>query len=210
MKKIIGISLIALVLFCSSFDSMESKSVKIGNLEWSTTNYDGEVFSNGDTILQVNSREEWDIAFKSGVPAWCFYNFDDSNTDYGKIYNIYTILSGKGLAPKGWHVATYQDWEYTVDFLGGKKKASKKMKSIDEWVEGTNGDNTSGLNCKPVGSLDYYEFWETEYGVSYWGLKVKTDSYIIARFVLYSRKNMITFQATNKDQFGAYVRLVKN
>jgi uncharacterized protein (TIGR02145 family) len=211
MKKIVGISSIIFLLFCSSFDVAETETVKIGNLEWSTKNYDGVVFSNGDTISQVSSVEEWNKAFENQTPAWCYYDFDINNSDYGKIYNIHTILSPSKLAPNGWHVATYQDWNYIVDFLGGKKKANIKMKSIDEWKDDYKGDNTSGLNCKPVGGLsEFAGFWEPENGSDYWGIKVKVDSYIISRFVLYARNNGITFQFTNKDAYGAYVRLVKD
>ena len=68
-------------------------------------NLNVEVFSNGDTILEAQSQEEWNLAGANKTPAWCSYNSDSKNdTIYGKLYNWYAVNDSRKLAPKGWHV----------------------------------------------------------------------------------------------------------
>ncbi len=82
-------------------------AIKIGAQIWSKENLKATHYSDGTPIPNVQGANQW-IVLKSG--AYCHYNNDASNSEiYGLLYNYYTVNSNK-LAPKGWHVATYEDW----------------------------------------------------------------------------------------------------
>ena len=123
--------------------------IKIGNQIWTTKNLDVETYRNGDAILQVKSTEEWD-SLSTG--AWCYYEDKGENgTKYGKLYNWYAVNDPRGLAPKGYHIPTDQEWTILADYLDGESKAGTKMKSTNGWVNNGNGTNTSGFEGFPGG-----------------------------------------------------------
>jgi uncharacterized protein (TIGR02145 family) len=153
-------------------------SVRIGNLEWQTKNLDVDYFRNGDLIPHARTDEEWETAGKSGKPVWCYYsNNPENGYIYGKLYNWYAVNDARGLAPKGWHVATDEDWTTLTDYLGGKSVAGGKMKMTGtaHWKPpNTGANNESGFLAFPggyrssIGSFDFIRtdtyFWSaTEY-----------------------------------------------
>jgi uncharacterized protein (TIGR02145 family) len=163
------------------------ESVKIGNQLWITRNLDVDRFRNGDLIPHVKSDEEWVKAGENGEPAWCYYDNDPENgKKYGKLYNWYAVTDPRGLAPKGSHVPTDQEWAILEEFMG-ENSPGYKMKSVagwntwddeDEEIQNGNGDNSSGFNGLPGGyrfnsgsfyGISYYAFfWSAaEYDYSY-------------------------------------------
>jgi uncharacterized protein (TIGR02145 family) len=147
--KIIRIISILLVSF--NFITF-SQSVTIGNQVWMTKNLDVSTFKNGDTIPYATTDIEWRNAGENRHPAWCYYDNDPKNgRKYGKLYNWYAVNDSRGLAPDGYHIPTDSEWTQLIDYLGGYKKALKKMKSRSEWVSKGNGTNKSGFNGLPGG-----------------------------------------------------------
>jgi uncharacterized protein (TIGR02145 family) len=133
------------------------ESVRIGNQEWMTRNLDVDRFRNGDLIPHIESDEEWKKAGDNGEPAWCFYDNDPENGRmYGKLYNWYAVNDPRGLAPKGWHIPSDEEWTILEEFLGDDE--GYKMKSVEGWddedgeFQNLNGDNSSGFNALPGGS----------------------------------------------------------
>ena len=93
-------------------ESIETKTVKIGSIEWMSSNLNTTEFQNGDEIYEAKNSEDWINAGKEERPAWCYYKFDSSNEKlYGKLYNWYAANDSKGIASKGWHVATNGEWK---------------------------------------------------------------------------------------------------
>jgi len=129
------------------------KQVKIGEQIWMSENLNVDRFRNGDLIIQAITDDDWKRADVNRRPAWCYYNNDSANGPvYGKLYNWYAVIDPRGLAPVGWRIPDDKDWETLVNFLGGVKKAGKKMKSTFGWLENGNGTNSSGFNGMPGGS----------------------------------------------------------
>jgi uncharacterized protein (TIGR02145 family) len=136
------------------------ESVRIDNQEWMTRNLDVDRFRNGDFIPHIESDEEWIKAGENGQPAWCYYDNDPENgKKYGKLYNWFAVNDPRGLAPKGWHVPTDEEWAILEEFLG-ENSPGYKMKSVagwnswddeDEELQNGNGDNSSGFNGLPGG-----------------------------------------------------------
>ena len=94
----------------------ERESVKIGTQEWMQRNLDVTTYRNGDPIPEVEDQTRWATTTEG---AWCYYNKSSTNGDvYGKLYNWYAVNDPRGLAPKGWHVATDGEWEMLTDYIG--------------------------------------------------------------------------------------------
>lgn len=143
--------------FKDSRDGKVYKTVKIGAQEWLAENLNTERFRNGDLIPQAKTVEEMKTYSNAKEPAWCYYNFDPKNGKiYGKLYNGYAIDDSRGLAPKGWHVPSNDEFILLVEQLGGKETARFKLKSKSGWAKGGNGTNSSGFSALP-GGISYMD-----------------------------------------------------
>jgi uncharacterized protein (TIGR02145 family) len=128
------------------------KSVTIGSQDWMLENLNVDKFRNGDEIPHAKTDAEWEIAGKTGQPAWCYYNNDPGNgAKYGKLYNWYAVNDTRGLAPVGWHISSDDEWKQLTNFLGGEEQAGLKMKTTSGWNNNGNGTNISGFSALPGG-----------------------------------------------------------
>ena len=99
---------------------------------WMKKNLNLLSFNNGDPIPIINNENEWFKAGKNKEPACCFYNNNPENKErYGVLYNWYAVTDKRGLAPKGWHIATLEEWERIIKtkwepaVISGKKVRMK-------------------------------------------------------------------------------------
>jgi uncharacterized protein (TIGR02145 family) len=155
MIKNIFLLVIVLSVYTNVF-SQTLKEIKIGSQVWMLENLNVDKFQNGDPIPEVKSDEEWKKAGEEGKPAWCYNNNDPVNgKKYGKLYNLHAVKDPRGIAPKGWKVASDDDWKKLIAFLGGDAVAGKKMKFNKFWgdADGKNGNGTnqSGFAALPGG-----------------------------------------------------------
>jgi uncharacterized protein (TIGR02145 family) len=125
--------------------------VKIGVQIWMTKNLDVATFRNGDPIPEAKTDEEWVRAGKNRKPAMCYYNNDEPNKKYGRLYNRYAVTDKRGLAPKGWHIPTDGEFETLTQSVGGYEVAGKKLKTTYGWEDNRNGDNSFGFFGYPSG-----------------------------------------------------------
>ena len=135
-------------------DNYQFFTVTIGDKEWATTNLNVDTFRNGDQITQAKTNKEWEKAGEDKKPAWCYYENKVKNGEkYGKLYNWYAVSDSRGLAPLGWEIPSYKEWNQLVEFLGGNLwGAGNKLKSDEGWREDENGNNESGFSGLPGGS----------------------------------------------------------
>ncbi len=129
-------------------------TIEIGRHTWMTENLNVAFYNNGDSIPRALTTEDWKRYGNAKKGCWAYYNNDSSNGKYGKLYNCYAVTDSRGLAPAGWRIPTFEDWDKLIEKLGGKQVAGKKMKSVDGWEFDT-GTNESGFNAKPGGLMDY-------------------------------------------------------
>ncbi|TND10019.1 MAG: hypothetical protein FD123_701 [Bacteroidetes bacterium] len=159
--------------------------IKIDSQIWADKNLDAVAFSNGDPISEAQTSAEWRDALNQGKPAWCYYEENAENGKiYGKLYNWYAVTDPRGLAPKGWHIPSYEEWQKLTGYLGSK--AAKKMKTANGWEMNGNGNNKSGFSALPGGFI--YKSTKTYYRsgnmgkIGYWwsthtsGMGVKIDN----------------------------------
>ncbi len=150
------------VLLVSLNDSLESildQPVTIGNQVWKSKNLNVDRFRNGDPIPQAKTAEEWERAGKNRQPAWCYYDNNPANAEkYGKLYNWYAVSDPRGLAPRGWHIPSDEEWATLIDNFGGEDVAGGKMKSTTGWDENGHGTNNFGFTGLPGGYRNSNEF----------------------------------------------------
>ena len=136
MKKILIILVLFALIGCKK-DKDESQTVTdidgnkygvvtIDAQTWMTENLRVTKYNNGDPIPNVTDGTKWKNLITG---AYCDYNNNVDNVkEYGRLYNWYTISDTRGLAPKGWHVATNADWQTLINFYGGKTNAGCELK----------------------------------------------------------------------------------
>lgn len=130
----------------------DTNFVRIGNQLWTRKNLSVSTFRNGDTISEAKTKEEWIAICKAKKPAWCYFENDPKNDSlYGKLYNWYAVNDPRGLAPKGEHIPSQEEWIQLTDFLGGRSVSAKKLKSKQGWEYKGNGSNSSHFSANPAG-----------------------------------------------------------
>jgi len=192
MKKyllICGIALVSTVtlISCKKDDTQKSESptkvtdsdgnvyhtVTIGTQVWMVENLKTTKYRNGESIANVTDNTAW---AKLLTGAWCDYENEATNsTKYGKLYNWYTVVDNRNLAPTGWHIPTNTEWTTLETYLisngynydgstyGDRisnNKIAKSLASNIDWFTSTNtgavgnnpiGNNSSGFSALPGG-----------------------------------------------------------
>ena len=143
------------------FEGNKYKIVNVGNQIWTEENLNTSYFNNGEKIPEAKTNEEWKKAGEEAKPAWCYYDNDPVNgKKYGKLYNFYVLQDSRGIAPKGWHIPSYDELKLMTEEFGGKETSGLHLKSDKFWAkcyngkEG-NGTNSSGFNGLPGGYRSY-------------------------------------------------------
>ncbi len=140
-------------------DGNSYKTVKIGKYEWMAENLKVTRYNDGTYIDNITDGNQW-LTLTSG--AWCYYNNDVTyNKNYGKLYNWYvldtTTNGNKNVCPRGWHAAWEDEWQITIDILGGTFVAGGKMKEVGttNWSSSnTEATNSSGFSARAGGSME--------------------------------------------------------
>lgn len=139
-------------LFYLNFQSLSQ--VRIGNQIWMGSNLSVDKFRNGDPIFQAKNCKEWDNALKKGIPAWCAFEFNQSNLSrYGALYNFYAVFDSRGLAPENWAIPSDEDWSELAKFLGGDGIAGAKIMDEKYYQWGGKITNASKFSARPTGYL---------------------------------------------------------
>ena len=139
----------------TDIDGNEYSTIKIGDQVWLVENLNVTKYQNGDPISNETNLEQW-ASLNTG--AYCNYDFITSNGDiYGKLYNWYAVNDSRKIAPEGWHVATNEDWNVLINFLGGNSIAGGKLKEegTSHWESpNTGATNIVGFTALPGGCLE--------------------------------------------------------
>jgi uncharacterized protein (TIGR02145 family) len=190
---------------CDSITYTRPLSVTICNQIWTTTNLDVSTYRDGTPIPEVRDKTAW-ANLTTG--AWCYYNNDEIYKGvYGKLYNWYAVNDPRGLAPKGWHIPSADEWDALTNCLGNQAIAGGKMKAIDFWPSPDAGaTNSSGFRGIPVGYRNgdgtFYSFGAD----GYWWMK--KDGSTLARVLSSSNSNALILGL--RPALGMTVRLIKD
>jgi uncharacterized protein (TIGR02145 family) len=207
----------SVVLFCTLFSGAgfniyrnQVNSIRIDKLEWMTENLNVSIFRNGDVIPESKTIDEWIEAGKEGRAAWCYYENKAENGDkYGKLYNWYAVTDSRGLAPKGWHVSSDDEWRRTTDFLGGEDAAGTKMKSNMGWSQDGNGTNESGFTGLPGGCRDLNGKFSNAGNIGFWWSATEYDN-VLAWYRCIDQSPYYVYRTNYYKQNGLSVRCIKD
>jgi uncharacterized protein (TIGR02145 family) len=177
---------------------------------WMKKNLSETKFSNGYQIPEAKTPEEWKKAALEKKPVWSYYN-NDPTTDaqYGKLYNWYAVSDPRGLAPKGWHIPTDEEWNGLITSVGGPLVAGKKLKSSSEWNASGSGTNESGMEALPSGIRNSFgKFVNQGIDGSFWS-STETSTFS-AWFRYFQCCSSNVDRLSSKKDYGMSVRCVKD
>ncbi|MEZ4937121.1 MAG: FISUMP domain-containing protein [Crocinitomicaceae bacterium] len=136
--------LLSTTLLLISFISSNIFSQEMGTL---TDERDGQTYKTvkiGDqTWLAENLR------FKSDAS----YSYDKKEENDVKYGRYYSYESAQESCPTGWKLPSQEEYQVLSDHFGGDYDSGRKLKSTSDWFWTTNGDNSSGFNIIPAGSI---------------------------------------------------------
>jgi uncharacterized protein (TIGR02145 family) len=208
-------------------DGNEYKTVTIGTQTWMAENLRTTKYRDGSAIPNVTNKTEWK-SLTTG--AYCTYN-NTENVDtiatYGRLYNWYTIIDNRNIAPEGWHVPTDAEWKTLEMFLGMNQTQADEIgwrgtdqgKQLAEtgnthWYY-YSGTNLSGFSALPAGYREDYfgSFWfYTETGL--WWLATdfsETDAFCRCLGLIgLSEDREKVFRGYNKKKFGCSIRCIRD
>lgn len=128
-------------------------TVKIGTQVWMVENLKTTKYRNGEPIPNVIGNDFW-RTLTTGAYCWFDNNSVANKETYGALYNWFTVIDTRNIAPTGWHVPTYEEWIILIDYLGGINAAGGKLKErgTSHWsTPNTGATNISGFNAFPGG-----------------------------------------------------------
>lgn len=131
-------------------------AILIGDQLWTQSNLVVTKFQNGDDIPESRSYNEWTNYFNQGKPTFCHFAYSSSNKlIYGILYNWYAIKDPRNIAPKGFKVPTYEDFDTLVLLYGGYTIAGGSLKSSATWNSpNILNFNQSSFNAVAGGYMD--------------------------------------------------------
>ena len=195
--------IVCLILFIV-INSGYAQSVIVGQQVWSTKNLDVSNFRNGDQIPEAKTEAEWKNAGKNKRPAWCYYENNPQNgIKYGKLYNYYAVHDNRGLAPKGWHVMTFDEWDELLALSGNRDDLSP-LRSTSGWENNGNGSDVFTINILPAGSRSSVGIFGGEFVFAYFWVR---DSYVMLGYDSHDR---YWDEMGDDDSFGFSVRCVED
>ena len=187
------------------------KTIVVGNQTWMAENLKTSKYNDNSIIPNVSGYGEW---LTDTLGKWCYYNNDVKfNEIYGKLYNAYTIHTGK-LCPSGWRIPSETDWSILIDYLGGANLAGDKMKSIGTnfWLNpNTGATNESGFSALP-GGIRYWEnarFYYDGVYANWWSSSIDKARNAL-HYGLTNNKSTIENAYTDKKTIGISVRCIKD
>lgn len=188
------------------------QTVTINGLTWMTENLRVTRYRNGDNIDHLAGSDAWTNA-QAG--AYCHYENAESNAlRYGCLYNWSAVNDARGLAPAGWHVASFTEWENLMETAGGRELAggALKQEGTSEWEAPNLGaSNTLHFNALPAGLRDEAytaPFYHAGLG-GYWWTSTNYDILNASCwYVLHDEASI--FESLNGKNCGLSVRCVKD
>ncbi|QTN38689.1 fibrobacter succinogenes major paralogous domain-containing protein [Cryomorphaceae bacterium] len=70
-------------------------------------------FQNGEKLSKTTNWKKWEAGIQNNEPMYAMYNDmkEFQKMGGGNLYNPAAVTSEKGLAPEGWHIPSYEEWQ---------------------------------------------------------------------------------------------------
>jgi uncharacterized protein (TIGR02145 family) len=152
----------------SDIDGNVYKTITIGSQTWLAENLKTTHFQNGEIIPNETDLSKWG-SFQIFTSAYCWYNNDISNKDvYGAMYNWHAASDIRNIAPAGWHVASVEDWQTLIQYIGGYNSGNQLIENTTaHWLNNKSfyTTNQTGFTALPVGKIASQPFGFMDKGV---------------------------------------------
>lgn len=153
------------------------------------------------------------------IEKYCYDNDTANCSIYGGLYTWdeimnYTKEDGtQGICPDGWHIPTYQEWEYLSIYLGYDFWAGEYLKDNESglWLASDySGNNTTGFTALPGGTLfsDSITFNNMKETAYFWTSSAIDSDFAWNRILGYASTELKKF-ATSKNNARS-VRCIKD
>jgi uncharacterized protein (TIGR02145 family) len=122
-----------------------SERTIIDSQTWMIQNLNVDRYQDGSLIPQAKSNDQWVSFGEEHKGCWCYYNNDQHNGEkFGKLYNWFALDTERchgGIAPKGWHIPSFNEYFQLLKNLGVKGsrdesnnvRAANELKGIDRY-----------------------------------------------------------------------------
>ena len=204
-------------LTATYFDGYIYDLVAIGDQCWFAENLRTEHYANGDAIT-TNLYNEWNSTTNGAMTVYgddlgCSHDSPDGNAcdpdwslnEYGRLYNWYAVVDGRGLCPNGWHVPTDEEWTVLTNYLGGMSVAGEKMQATYGWYGGS-GSNSSGFSGLPGGyRMNAESMWAGTEG-GWWSSSPNSENSAWVRNIFFNT----VFRSSFNKAAGISVRCVRD
>jgi uncharacterized protein (TIGR02145 family) len=194
----------------TDIDGNVYQTVTIGTQVWMAENLKVTHYRNGEAIPNITNATTW-----SGLTtgAYCEYNNDINNVaTYGRLYNWYSAVDSRNIAPAGWHVPSDAEWQTLVDYLGGSSVAGGKMKEAGttHWFSpNTGATNESGFSGLPGGyRVSSGTYYSIGYLAHFWSSTEYNSSSAWFRYLYYDGSEVARLYYNKRDGFS--VRCVRD
>lgn len=193
----------------TDIDGNTYNTIQIGSQIWMKENLKVTRYRNGDAIQYVSDANAWSLLTSGG---YCYYdNLQSNYATYGALYNWAAINDSRNIAPAGWHVPTYSEWQTLINYLGGSSVAGGKMKEtgVAHWNTPNPASNSSNFTALGSGLRDqtgsYFGMYYTTY---WWSVTDGGSGYSWATVVNNNDETALT--VAYMQQLGFPVRCVKD
>jgi uncharacterized protein (TIGR02145 family) len=132
----------------TDIDGNVYSTINIGGQVWLRSNLKTTRYRDGSAINLVTDDATW--AGSSTTGAYCNYNHDGPIADvYGKLYNWWAAVDSRNIAPVGYHVASFAEWQTLQAYLGGANVAGGRVKypGLSHWSDPNLADNAGGFSA---------------------------------------------------------------
>jgi uncharacterized protein (TIGR02145 family) len=180
-------------------------TVKIGKQVWMVENLKVTRYRNGNAIPNVTDETAWR---NLTTGAYCNYGNKIGNAIiYGRLYNWYAVSDPRGLSPKGWHIATDEEWTTLINFLGGESITGEKLKEagLAHWISpNTGATNESGFTALPGDLRDYHGWFNNYIGTKghWWSSTEDDTTYSWVRYMYYNFGGVNRYLNNKKNGFS--------
>ena len=185
-------------------------TVNLNSGNWTFKNLNVSHFSNGDTIPQVLTSQEWEKASKNKKPAWCYYeNNPENQYVYGKLYNWYAVTDPRGLTTSNYVIPSLELFESLIVDGGGSKNAFNNLKCLDSWQDAEYSDESIGFDAVPSGYRDDKgNFLDKDKSCGFWSSNDNGEDAYFVGLDNNANSNNSVFNSKVSKGFGFSIRLV--
>lgn len=198
-------------------EGREYKTVKIGDQWWMAENLAVTTFNDGTGMEFLDVSIDDTVWFQNEVAKYTSINEGRS----GLLYSSQVLLSGRTVAPEGWHVATDEDWKKLENYIGmewkevngtgwrGNEEAELLASKYSVgWPAGIVlfGLNKYGFNALPTGCRTTQGFTNISSNTAFWWSP--TGDQLHYRYV--DAENTRIFRQVMPANYALAIRCVKN